>query len=174
MGIKPASVLLGDELALRIAGVAWHNTGSWTRVPDPMPRVRLVSVVERADNSKKIRVALSRIDITRAAVVSGPVSDLQGAPGSAGIIVDRPGHMVVETRAAGAQLLVTTERFHAGWRADEGGLPMQTVRVNGDFLGCRVEAGLHRVELTFDPPSLRAGMRIAFAGFALTLLAVVL
>ena len=173
MGIKPSSVLLGDELAMRIAGVAWHNTaGSWTRVPDPMPRVRLVSAVEFADDSKAIRVALRRIDVTRAAIVSGPVSDLEGPPGSARMISDRPGHMVVETSAVGGQLLVTTERFHAGWRAYEDDRPLQTVRVNGDFLGCRVDGGAHHIDLTFDPPSLRQGLRMACAGFALTVVAV--
>jgi hypothetical protein len=173
MGIKPSSVLLGDELAMRIAGVAWHHTaGSWTRIPDPMPRVRLVSAVERADDSKAIRIALSRIDVARAAIVSGPVSDLEGAAGSTRMIGDRPGHMVVETSAAGGQLLVTTERFHGGWRASEDDRPLQTVRVNGDFLGCRVDAGTHRIDLTFDPSSLRQGLRIAFAGFALTAVAV--
>jgi uncharacterized membrane protein YfhO len=88
------------------------------------------------------------------------------------MISDRPGHMVVETTAAGAQLLVTTERFHAGWRASEDERELQTVRVNGDFLGCRVDAGTHRIDLTFDPPSLRQGIRIASAGFALTVVAV--
>ena len=94
MGIKPSSVLLGDELAMRIAGVAWHNpAGSWTRIPDTMPRIRPVSAVERADNSKAIRVALSRIDVEHAAIVSGPVNDLEGA-GIGADDRDRPGHMV--------------------------------------------------------------------------------
>ena len=173
MGIKPSSVLLGDELAMRVAGVTWHNTGgSWTRIPDPMPRVRLVSAVTRADDSKAIRVALTRIDIARAAVVSGPVQNLEGAPGSARIIGDRPGHMVVDTTADGGQLLVTTERFHAGWRAYEDDHLLETVRVNGDFLGCRVDAGTHRIDLTFDPPSLVQGIRLAAVGFALTVVAV--
>jgi uncharacterized membrane protein YfhO len=44
--------------------------------------------------------------------------------------------------------------------------------VNGDFLGCRVDAGAHRIEFVFDPPSLRQGLRIASAGFALTVVAI--
>jgi uncharacterized membrane protein YfhO len=80
--------------------------------------------------------------------------------------------MVVDTTADGAQLLVTTERFHAGWRAYEDDHLLETVRVNGDFLGCRVDAGTHRIDLTFDPPSLVQGIRIAAVGFALTVVAV--
>jgi hypothetical protein len=40
------------------------------------------------------------------------------------------------------------------------------VRVYGDFLGCVVDAGRHRVALTFAPESYVYGRRATFAGIA--------
>jgi hypothetical protein len=169
MGLRPSSVLTGDLVAMRIAGVAWRHDGTaWVPIPDPMPRVRLLADIRRADDSESVRAMVSGIDMGRVAVVSGAVRDVAGTPGAVRIVSDRPGRLLVESHATAAQMLVTTERFHAGWQAFQDGRPVPASRVYGDFLGCRVDAGDHRVELTFEPASLRNGLRLTLAGLALT------
>jgi hypothetical protein len=80
------------------------------------------------------------------------------------VLVDRPGRMSIAIRTSGRGVLVTTERYHAGWRgrtADGRILPV--IRVNGDYLGCVIDAGTTEVTLTFDPQSLRVGAWVSAA-----------
>jgi len=167
IGIEARRVIETDNpTGRRIAGVAWHRTGDhWTRVPDPMPRARLVAV---AQNSSRIAADVERIDISRVALVQTPLPPLSGAPGDARVLVDRPGRIVVRTTAPAKQLLVLTERYHEGWRAIEGDRACAVLPVYGDYLGCVVSGGTHDVEFTFAPASFRNGIRITLAALALT------
>ncbi len=58
------------------------------------------------------------------------------------LTVDRPGHLVAQVDAPGRRILAFTERFHHGWSATSDGVPLRMVRVEGDFLGCVVDAGV--------------------------------
>jgi hypothetical protein len=152
--------------ALRIAGVAWRrDPEGWTRVPNPLPRARLVA--ETAVMPRRlVRRTLPRLDVNRTAIVEADVPGLQGPPGAAVLLTDRPGLIVVETTAAGRQLLVLTERFHEGWRALRG-CESAPVRLYGELIGCIVPAGRHTVELRFEPRSFTRGARISLAALLL-------
>jgi hypothetical protein len=166
-GLPPLLVLdPKDRLAHRLSGVrwAWDPTG-WQRVSDTMPRARLVAQVVAAGF---VPDEIRTIDIAQTAIVEGPSPELLGPAGTAEVTVDRPGRIVVDTVAAGPQLLVLTERFHRGWRGRQDGQPLVLGRVYGDFLGVVVSAGRHRVELVFDPPSVRWGMMLSIGGVLLT------
>jgi len=76
---------------------------------------------------------------------------------------------VLDTTAATKQLLVVTERFHSGWRATADGGPREPLRVYGDYLGCVVDPGQHRLAFSFMPASMRYGLRASLVGAALTL-----
>ena len=54
-----------------------------------------------------------------------------------------------------------------GWTATAGGRPIEIVRVEYDFLGCRVDPGVEQVELRFAPRSFRNGMIVSAIGAAL-------
>ena len=75
--------------------------------------------------------------------------------------------MELETSASGRQLLLVTERFHSGWSVKADGARRDIVRVYGDFLGCVVEPGTHRVTFAFAPDSARQGLRLSLAGLSL-------
>ena len=62
-----------------------------------------------------------------------------------------------------------SESFHAGWRAELDGAGCEIVRVYGDFMGCRVDAGSHRVRFFFEPQSFRIGLQISLFGLFLSL-----
>jgi hypothetical protein len=91
----------------------------------------------------------------------------QVATGRARLAVDRPGHLVAEVDAPGRRVLALTERFHDGWSATIDGVPLQTVRIEEDFLGCVVDAGAHRVTLRFMPKSFVYGSILSAIGAAL-------
>jgi hypothetical protein len=166
LGLNPRTTLdYGDTLAQRLAGVSWRFTdGGWRRVPDTMPRARLISDVRA---SERIAGDVRQIDIARIALVDRPVDGLSGVPGDVGVLTDRPGRIVVQATAPGRQLLVLTERFHQGWRANDGEREYPTLPVYGDYVGCVIEAGTRRVTFTFVPASARNGLWLTIVGLAL-------
>jgi hypothetical protein len=165
-GLNPSTLFASDdELGQRIGGVTWRLVDAgWSRVPTPMPRARLVAqAMYSTDPGSDSR----RIDIADVAVVDRHLPRLSGLPGRADVTADRPGHIVVGVQAPDVQLLVTTERFHEGWRATDGQGDCPTVRVYGDFLGCVVGADTREVTFAFEPASARAGRWLALVGLVL-------
>jgi hypothetical protein len=155
-----------DPVTQRIAGVAWRETSNgWMPVPDAMPRARLLTV---ARASRAITDDVHGADIAQVAIVDRSIAGLSGSPGSARVVSDRPGAVVVETSAPGRQLLTLTERFHRGWYAAVDGRPEDAIPVYGDFLGAVVEGGRHSVTFTFNPVSARRGWQLTLAGVVLT------
>jgi len=150
--------------ALRVASVGWAFGAA---VPGALPRARLLSraAVGTVDQ-------LGRLDVESVALVDRPLSLGGGPAGRANLVEDRPGRIAVETQASTQQLLVLSESFHVGWRAFVDDDSCAVMRVYGDFMGCVVAAGEHRVTFRFDPPSLRTGKRMSLAGLILTALGV--
>lgn len=130
---------LGSDAALRLSGTRWSFTpeGSRHRVEGGVGRVRLLD------------------------------EHRQDATGTARLTLDRPGHLLAHVEAPGRRLLALTERFHDGWSATSGGTVLETVRVEGDFLGCVVEGGVHEVNLAFRPRSFVQGSIVSALGAAL-------
>jgi hypothetical protein len=142
VGLFPATQLpLDGERARRLSGTRWVFTDDGARhaVADGVARARLLD-----DGG-------------------------QEAPGSARLTVDRPGHLVVDVDVPGRATLALTERFHHGWSLAIDGTAQATGRVNGDFLGCAVDAGTHRIELRFEPESFSRGSMVSAAGLVLLL-----
>jgi len=141
VALFPATVHpLDSEISLRLSGTRWRLTPDGVRYPvaGGVPRARLVDEEDRAATT-----------------------------GSARVTVDRPGHLVVEVDAPGQLILALTERFHEGWSATIDGTPRPMVRVEGDFLGCVVDAGAHHVDLRFMPRSFVYGSIVSAIGAAL-------
>jgi hypothetical protein len=130
---------IGDEPSLRLSGTRWTFDREGVRHPATggVGRARLID--------------------DRGQQVIGPVQ----------LTADRPGHLVASVRAAGPAILAFTERFHHGWTATAGGRPLEVVRVEYDFLGCRVDAGVEQVELRFAPRSFRNGVIVSAIGVVL-------
>ena len=130
---------LDSDIARRLSGTRWIFTPDGVRRPAEgwMERARLLDE-------------------------QGQVST-----GSVRLAVDRPGRLVAYVDAPGRRVLAFTERFHDGWSATIDGAPLQMVRVEGDFLGCVVDAGVHRVDLRFMPRSFVYGSVVSAIGAAL-------
>ncbi|MCE9591234.1 MAG: YfhO family protein [Planctomycetes bacterium] len=168
MGLEPGKQLDWDETTFRLGqvGLSYKN-GFWSKVSDPMPRVRLLTrVTEREDAAPAVRL----IDVKTTAVVDRAVAVDEGPPGEAAITSDRPGAIDIKTRAPGRQLLVLSESYHEGWRATVDGTVTDVARAYGDYMGVPVGGGTHKVSLRFEPGSFTNGLRLTLVGLALTLL----
>jgi hypothetical protein len=86
--------------------------------------------------------------------------------------VSRPSvnEVLAEVEASKPSLLVLTDVFFPGWRAEVDGKDAKVYRANAVFRGVKVEAGRHKVRFIFDPIDLKIG----FALFVLGLGAIVL
>lgn len=185
-GLEPADgVALGSLPALRLAGVTHvanrggNNTiagliptadSRWLRVPEPLPRVRLVSQAIKTSNDQR-ETLLPTHDPADVALLdetlAGAPLELSGPPGAARREVDEPGHIRVAVNAPARQLLIVNERFHPGWQVTVDGLPRDVLRAYGTYLACVVDEDARQVEFTFAPASLRWGKWISAIALAL-------
>jgi hypothetical protein len=183
-GIEPGSRLDYTQVsALRLAGASWYREatfdpvltipgleaagGGWFRVPDPLPRVRLVSQALASDDPAQ---ELANVDLAATALTTHEIPLDHGPAGHAALVVDDPGRLRVETEVSGRRLLVVSESFDPGWQASIDGASAAVERVNGDFLGCEVGPGRHVVDFTFRPAALRAGRWLSGLGLVACLL----
>jgi hypothetical protein len=67
-------------------------------------------------------------------------------------------------------LLVLSQSFERGWRAQVDGRPSPILRTNLAFQGILLESGKHEVDLEYRPRGLREGVGLALAGILATLL----
>jgi hypothetical protein len=177
VGLVPAKTLdYTDPTVLRLASAAYRivkhdapagaasEPGGLTleRIDNPLPRARLVSdcVVQKG------QVSLEGINVDTTAVVSDAAETDARASGSVTVLADAPGRMSLSTECTGRQLLVVSESYHPGWKATIDGAPSRVLRAYGDFIAIGVPMGTHRVDLVFDPDSLRRAGRLSVAGLA--------
>jgi hypothetical protein len=154
-----------ERVTERLSGLTWEGDGNrWWRAGDTLPRGRLVSQVLTSTNP---RASVKAVDSARVAIVDRNIL-IGGSPGSAQLVHDSPGHLEFETVTGSEQILVVTERFHRGWQIEVDGQAIEPMRVDGDFLGCVVPEGRHRVTLRFLPDSVTTGRWLSAAGVMLT------
>ncbi len=179
-GLEPRRALDYRRVeALRAAGVRWvlhrpesepieglaEGEGRWREVPDPVARFRLVT---------KVRTTLAPADdvaglpLEEFALVERPLELGGGPPGRLEVVHNRPGRFVFQVDCPTRQMVAVSESFHPGWRASIDGRPAEVLRVNGDFFGCVVEPGKHRVVFEFRPRSLQYGTILSWLGVAAT------
>jgi hypothetical protein len=93
-----------------------------------------------------------------------PTGTPPGPPASTGIarLVDaRPDHLTLEVDAPSGGYLVVLEAYDPGWRATIDGGPATIVAADVLFRGILAPPGMHRVEMTYRPPGLVAGLVIS-------------
>jgi hypothetical protein len=178
-GLEPNRQLDYELLpALRVAGVRWvelndstdeiaglrYDGSRWMEVPQPLPRVRLVT---RVQTSAEPSIDINRIAPDRTALCEVPFALPRSTPGTAAIASESPGRMAIGVQCPATQLLVVAESYHPGWQATVDGCPREIYRINGDFMGCVVDAGKHRVMLRFQPDSLERGWLATWLGVGL-------
>jgi hypothetical protein len=174
VGLRPARRLtLVTDSELRVSGAQWVSGESgWSRVADPMPRVRFVPRWTVVNDPG----ALSGIDVRQTALVSEDPRATQGIDARARLVVDEPGRLLVDVSTRDSALLVTTEAYDLGWTATgrSDGVKLKILPVYGDYLGVVVEPGDYRMSLTFAPKSITTGVYTSLSGLIVVAFVVVL
>jgi hypothetical protein len=125
------------------------------RVGDPLPRAWVVHGARIATDAQALALLDAEAFDPRAAAVLPPqAGDLalpgEGEPGDAVRVVESAsGRLVLEVTARAGGLLVISQPFYPGWRAQVDGQPVSISRVDYLLQGLPLEVGSHRVELTY-------------------------
>lgn len=80
--------------------------------------------------------------------------------------------VVINTQANKATVLILTDNWHPNWKARLDGQPVHLGLVDETFRGVAVPSGSHKIEMSYRPSTLTAG--IALSGLALIIAATLL
>jgi hypothetical protein len=137
------------------------------RLETTYPRAYVVHRAEvlRGEDALE-RLAVPTFDPLEVAVLeekpSLELEGLAGASASAVAIVNYgPSRITLDVELEEEGILVLSEVFYPGWRASVDGSAAEIHRANHAFRGVEVDAGPHRVEILYDPVSLKAGALIS-------------
>jgi hypothetical protein len=167
--------------------------GEVTRVAQhpelPIAVVRLEQALPRAYLAGRWRVAREPTDALRGALAPDFVPGVDvvldrepfdqappapaasaAAPGTLRRVLWSPSASAFELELTRPAVLVVTDTYFPGWRADVDGRSATILRANGYQQAVALPAGRHRVDLAYRPASLAQGARVS--GIAALLLAV--
>jgi hypothetical protein len=136
------------------------------RVPTPLPPAFVVSR-ERPEAGDPLAALVDPLFDPRAeAVLAGAARAPggEGGQGTARIVSRTTDTLEVEAELDVPGVLVVTEAFDEGWRAEVDGRAAEVVRANGLFRGVRLAAGRHRVRFRYRPAAALAGAAISGLG----------
>lgn len=107
----------------------------------------------------------SLFDPRRAVIIDSKVEKLHGqdserVTGQVLIAHKEAGKWSFIVQASHPALLVMSQSFYPGWRAEINGVKVPILRANAAFQAVKVPAGESKVELRFDPDLLKIGMTI--------------
>jgi hypothetical protein len=103
-GLYPKTALPWEEDSFRrLAGAArrFDKTLTVVDLTDGVPRARMLT---DARVSRDPAADIREIDLLKTALVGDPIAPLDSAPGAAAMLTDRPGHLIVQTDAAGGEI----------------------------------------------------------------------
>lgn len=127
--------------------------------------------VRRFEDQVFILEGIEPFDPAEAALVASPCARCPGPgePGATGRVLRREWHadrVEFTVEATRPSMLVVSQAWSDGWRADVDGRREQVVRADAVLQGVAVPAGRSTVVLEYHPPGLRAG---AFASLTTVL-----
>lgn len=123
------------------------------RITDPLPRAWVVTDLILADDERAWTLLNAQeFDLRRRAVLppDHPLPALSGGQGgSAQVVESAPGRLVLTASLPADGLLVISQPFYPGWQARVDGRRVPICRTDLMLQGVLLQAGTHRVELTY-------------------------
>jgi len=130
------------------------------RSEDSLPRAWMVGkAVVLPDYQQRIG-ALTELNLEKVAVVEEPVPPMERTPVGD---VSPLGLNEYRVRCDRACLLVISENYHPGWRADVDGRDMRILRADHSLRAIPLAAGDHHIVLSFRPGSVALGLALSGA-----------
>ena len=176
----PVGEKLADMLSLRyiIGGapfdqILWGNAPRNVLVserPNSLPRAFVVSRWQSVAGDQQVlkTIATEAFDPHKEAIVEplagAPIPDAippgtsMAPAGDVRSFVDHGNSVTMEVTAKSRALLVLGDTFYLGWSATVDGVKSPIFQTNYLFRGVFLEPGTHRVEFTFWPTHLTAGL----------------
>lgn len=149
-----------------VAGALWEN-------PAALPYARVHSNVRYFSDRAEVLAALPTMD-PREALVSVPemtwaeIDRGDGIPDPLPLAARRagPSRIVLEGSTRNRGLAVVAEAYQPGWRATVDGKPAPVISVNHLIMGVPVPPGTSRIELRYEPSTVRCGLFVSLLTLA--------
>ena len=145
--------------------------------PYAMGNAWMVDSIVYVDNANKEIDALGDIDLRRVAVARDEFKAVLGE----GVKQDslstvtlssyEPNDLKYDVKTGKGGILVFSEIYYPGWKAEVDGKPVEVARVNYVLRAIRIEQGSHQVRLSFFPESVDRTETVAYIAMALLILA---
>jgi hypothetical protein len=172
--VVPVTPALAEKVGLppphAVAAVDPELPAFLVRLPH-RPRAYLAGEVDSTDADGARAFALDPASVrSPRSVIEGPLPAgvVAGPPGPARIVAEENGRVEVEVEPARLALLVLSDQFAPGWRAEVDGQPRPIAAANYLARGVWVEPGRHRVVFTYRAPGLREGWLLLALALAAT------
>jgi hypothetical protein len=120
--------------------------------------------VVKDDNQALAQMARFDFDPRQIAFVTDNLTLPGAMRGTASVHPETPTRTQVEVEMQTAGLVLLSDLWDAGWRAELDGAACPIHRVDVALRGFEVPAGKHRIVCIYDPQSVRTGFRAAAAG----------
>ncbi len=132
-------------------------------VTDPFPRAWVVHRLARGDDWLAMAADDFDLKTTALVTVDVPVTET-GVTDSVTVSGADAGLLALDVSVGADGLLVVSEIWDGGWRATVDGKPASLIRADGVLLGVPLSAGVHTVQLRYQPRAFRWGMWLSLAG----------
>jgi hypothetical protein len=143
-------------LALAACGFAWSSTGVAVEHPEgALPRIRFVPE------------GSSVMDLPFEAVGDADIRDLRKHLIPVVLREAGPRELEMEVTAPAIGWLVVADTYYPGWTCQVDGHARPIERAHGVFRRVRVEAGQHRIVMSYEPASFRIGLGATLAGMVI-------
>jgi len=173
LGLEPKNIISQHSPQRhQISGVEWSlqkpndkvKVPHWKKAKLPaLPRIHLINKTQKSSNYKK---DIRNIDPMIIALTEEKLDLNDRATGTVSNQIFKPGFASFEVQQTGKQLVVFSERYHTSWKVTVDGKPEKITRVNGDFLGCVVDKGHHKISFKYSSDSLKKGIYASLIGLA--------
>ncbi len=153
--------------------VVIHQDDYWVlENRDALPRAFVPRSVKVVSSDQEALAVLQnpRFDPRETVVMTTDPHVSRVAQGTAAIHYDSPTRASLDVNLAADVVVVVSDMWDPGWRAELDGAGCSILRADAALTGLRVPAGKHSIQLIYDPRSLRLGAAIAAtAAFVLLL-----
>jgi hypothetical protein len=179
MDLFAASHILGaPDMGTKFGPVIYRDeTAAIAENSDTLPRAYVAYSVRRVANQAIATETVARS--TAAQLLEEPVveastrpiaTEVMTSPTTPAVAIDEDDHLVrVRFTADRPGRLVLMDSFYPGWQARLGGKELEIAPTNAAFRSVPVPAGSHEVVFSYEPASVRWGVKTSLTASALVL-----